>query len=155
MKATNPAQARLGAETAAQMDAFRNLLAQAKGIQITAGKHRRRRDRRDEIRGKVEGVIRGFKVTAKRYFSDGGVEIDVEVPLSALTDLRRDRSERRSPVKTDGEQEEHRPGGRRVRARREARAPPPAPRRDRQGALRRRGALSVEARKASRVSPRT
>ena len=37
MKASNPAQARLGAETAAKMDAFRNLLAQAKGIQISAG----------------------------------------------------------------------------------------------------------------------
>jgi hypothetical protein len=88
MKASSPAQARLGAERAAQMDAFRNLLAQAKGIQINAGKTvGDELANNDEIRGKVEGAIRGFKVAAKRYFSDGGVEVDVEVPLSALTEL--------------------------------------------------------------------
>jgi hypothetical protein len=39
----------------------------------------------EEIRGRVEGVVRGFKVVNKRYYSDSGVEMDVEVPLSALT----------------------------------------------------------------------
>jgi hypothetical protein len=88
MKASSPAQARLGAERAAQMDAFRNLLAQAKGIQISAGKTvADEMASNDEIRGKVEGVIRGYKIAAKRYFSDGGVEMDVEVPLAALTEL--------------------------------------------------------------------
>ena len=29
--------------------------------------------------------IRGFKVVNKRYYSDSGVEMDVEVPLAALT----------------------------------------------------------------------
>ena len=41
MKATSPAQARLGAERAAQLDALRNLLAQAKGIRISAGRSNR------------------------------------------------------------------------------------------------------------------
>jgi len=38
----------------------------------------------DELKGRVEGTIRGFKIAAKRYFADSGVEIDVEVPLSAI-----------------------------------------------------------------------
>src|SRR5206468_1614979 len=37
LKSANPAQARLGAERAAQMDAFRALLTQVKGISISAG----------------------------------------------------------------------------------------------------------------------
>lgn len=85
MKAANPAQARLGAERAAKMDAFRNLLEQAKGVQISAGRTVGDAMGSEEVRGRVEGVIRGFKVVNKRYYSDSGVEVDVEVPLSALT----------------------------------------------------------------------
>lgn len=86
MKAVNPAQARLGAERAAQMDAFRNLLSQVKGIQVSGGKSvGDMMSEKDELRGRVEGSVRGFKITAKRYFSDSGVEIDVEVPLAAIT----------------------------------------------------------------------
>ncbi|MFL5320250.1 MAG: LPP20 family lipoprotein [Myxococcaceae bacterium] len=86
MKASSPAQARLGAEMAAKMDAFRNLLSQVKGIQVSGGKTVGDAMAADELRGKVEGVIRGYKVTGKRYFSDNGVEMDVEVPLAALTE---------------------------------------------------------------------
>ena len=85
MKASSPAQARLGAERAAQMDAFRNLLAQVRGIQVSAGKTVGDALSADEVKAKVEGVIRGYKVVGKRYFSDGGVELDVEVPLAAIT----------------------------------------------------------------------
>src|SRR5690349_8702396 len=85
MKASNPAQARLGAERAAKMDAFRNLLEQAKGVQISAGRTVGEAMATEEVRGRVEGVIRGFKVVNKRYYSDSGVEMDVEVPLAALT----------------------------------------------------------------------
>ncbi|NMO13857.1 hypothetical protein HPC49_05200 [Pyxidicoccus fallax] len=85
LKAANPAQARLGAERAAKLDAFRNLLEQVKGIQLSAGRTVADEMARDEVRGRVEGAIRGFKVVAKRYFSDSGVEMDVEVPLAAIT----------------------------------------------------------------------
>jgi len=87
MKASSPAQARLGAERAAQLDAFRNLLAQVKGIQISAGKTVNDAISTDQIKAKVEGVVRGFKVVGKRYYSDNGVEIDVEVPLALLTEV--------------------------------------------------------------------
>ncbi len=103
MKATNPAQARLGAERAAQMDAFRSLLAQAKGIQITADRTVGDELAGDEIRGKVEGVIRGFKITSKRYFSDSGVEIDVEVPLSTLAEVFTDPATHAFAVKSEGQ----------------------------------------------------
>ena len=87
LKATTPAQARLGAETAAKLDAFRNLLAQAKGLRLSAEKTVGDAMATEEVKAKVEGAIRGFKITSKRYFSDGGVEIDVEVPLAAITEL--------------------------------------------------------------------
>ena len=103
MKAANPAQARLGAEKAAQMDAFRNLLAQVKGIQISAGKTVGDAMAKDEVKGKVEGVIRGYKVTGKRYFSDSGVEVDVEVPLAALTEIITEPGQTALAVKTDGD----------------------------------------------------
>jgi len=84
MKAASAAQARLGAEMAAKMDAFRNLLSQAKGVQITSGRTVNDEMKDGEVKGRVEGIIRGYRITDKRYFSDQGVEIDVEVPLAAI-----------------------------------------------------------------------
>jgi hypothetical protein len=85
MRATSPAQARLGAEKAAQLDAFRNLLGQVKGIRVSAQKTVGDQMSQEEIRARVEGVIKGYRVVKKRYFSDQGVELDVEVPLSAIS----------------------------------------------------------------------
>ncbi len=84
MRSLSPAQARLGAEKAAQLDAFRNLIAIAKGIHISADKTVGQAMANDEVKGRVEGVVKGFKVVKKRYFSDQGVEMDVEVPLSGI-----------------------------------------------------------------------
>ena len=83
----NPAQARLGAERAALIDALRNLLAQVKGIQINAEKKMGDAMKDDKIVTRVEGLLRGYRGAGKRYFSDGGVEIDIEVPVSLLTEL--------------------------------------------------------------------
>ncbi|MBI3182241.1 MAG: hypothetical protein HYZ28_08865 [Myxococcales bacterium] len=105
MKAANPAQARLGAERAAQLDAFRNLLEQVKGVHVSAGKTVGEAMAKDEVRGKVEGVIRGFKVTGKRYFTDSGVELDVEVPLAAIAEaiVQPAPAAEAIGLKTDGE----------------------------------------------------
>ena len=84
MRSLSPAQARLGAEKAAQLDAFRNLIAQAKGIHISSDKTVGEAMAKDEVKGRVEGVVKGFKVVKKRYYSDQGVEMDVEVPLSGI-----------------------------------------------------------------------
>ena len=87
LKATNPAQARLGAEMAAKADALRNLLAQVKGISVDGTRKMGDLMEKDEIRTRVEGMVRGFKITNKRYFSDSGVEVEIEVPLAMLTDI--------------------------------------------------------------------
>lgn len=87
MKAANAVQARLGAERAALSDALRNLLAQVKGISIDGTKKMGELMEKDEIRSRVEGLVRGYKVIGKRYYSDNGVELDIEVPTALLTDV--------------------------------------------------------------------
>jgi len=84
MRSLSPAQARLGAEKAAQLDALRNLITQAKGIHISSDKTVGEAMAKDEVKGRVEGAVKGFKVVKKRYYSDQGVEMDVEVPLSGI-----------------------------------------------------------------------
>jgi hypothetical protein len=84
MRSLSPAQARLGAENAAKLDALRNLIAQAKGLHISAERTVGDAMAKDEVRGRVEGVVRDYRVVKKRYFSDQGVEMDVEVPLSGI-----------------------------------------------------------------------
>lgn len=84
LRAVTAAQARLGAERAAKLDALRNLLEQAKGIQLESGKTLGDALSDEATRGHVQGVLKGFKVTHKRYYSDNGVELDVEVPLSGV-----------------------------------------------------------------------
>lgn len=87
MKASSAAQARLGAERAALLDAFRNLLSQVKGVQVDGTRKMDDVMQANEVRARVEGVIKGYKITNKRYFSDNGVEVDVEVPVALLTDI--------------------------------------------------------------------
>jgi hypothetical protein len=103
LKASTPAQARLGAETAAKLDAFRNLLAQAKGLRVSSEKTVGDAMTSDEVKARVEGAIKGFKITGKRYYSDSGVELDVEVPLSALTELVAPAGDSHAALNTTGE----------------------------------------------------
>ncbi|HVO19759.1 MAG TPA: hypothetical protein VMU15_10910 [Anaeromyxobacter sp.] len=85
----NPAVARIGAEKAARLDAVRNCLATLRGVQLESGRSVGSALESDSgLSGRVQGILRGFRTVGKpRYFSDGGVEIDVEVPLEgALSD---------------------------------------------------------------------
>ncbi|WP_205522698.1 hypothetical protein [Myxococcus eversor] len=85
LKAANPGQARLGAERSARQEASKNLLDQVRTLQLSAGRSVGDEMARDEVRGRVETAVRAHKVVAKRFFSDSGVELDVEVPLAAIT----------------------------------------------------------------------
>jgi hypothetical protein len=85
VKASNPSQARLGAERSAKEDAFADLLAQARGVHVRADRTVGDEMAREETRRQVEDVLRGYKVVGKRYYSDSGVQLEVEVPLGALT----------------------------------------------------------------------
>lgn len=80
--AISPAQARLMAERAAKLDAYRNLLEQAYGVQITS--HSTVKDfvlQNDTIRSRVEAFIKGAKITDTRHLSDGSVEVEMELTL--------------------------------------------------------------------------
>ncbi|MEW6774697.1 MAG: LPP20 family lipoprotein [Bdellovibrionota bacterium] len=81
--APNIAVARLGAERAAKADAFRNALETIQGVYVNS--ESTVQDfmlQSDTIRTRVEGVLKGFQVVDRKYFSDGGVEIIIEVPVS-------------------------------------------------------------------------
>jgi hypothetical protein len=81
-RAANPAQARLMAERAAKMDAYRNLLEQAYGVNIRSNTTVRNfATQNDVIRSRVEAYIRGAKVLDTRHLEDGGVEVEMEVTL--------------------------------------------------------------------------
>ncbi|NVI97522.1 hypothetical protein HV824_05230 [Myxococcus sp. AM009] len=85
LKASNPGQARLGAERTARQSAVQNLMDQAGRLHISAGRTVADELAREEVRKRVEAAMGGYKVVARRFFSDSGVELDVEVPLSVLT----------------------------------------------------------------------
>lgn len=87
VKASNPSQARLGAERSAKEDAFKDLLEQVKGVRLRADRTVGDEMAREETRLKVEQVLRGYKVVQTRFFSDSGVQLEVEVPLGALTSV--------------------------------------------------------------------
>ncbi|MBI5547966.1 MAG: hypothetical protein HY901_29135 [Deltaproteobacteria bacterium] len=85
LNAPSVAAARIGAEKAAEMDALRNILAVLKGIQINAEKTvGDAMAGSNEISAKLEGEAKAFKRVNTRYFSDGGVEIDVEMSIAEL-----------------------------------------------------------------------
>jgi hypothetical protein len=84
LKASNLAQARLGAERSAKENAVRHLLRQLEAVPLRADQSVGQALAQEGMRGRVEEVLRGFKISSKRYYSDGGVELDVEVPLPAL-----------------------------------------------------------------------
>ncbi len=85
LKATNVAAARLGAERAAKMDALRNIIEAVKGVRVSDGQSAG--DMMASVptlRAKVEGVVRGFKVLDTKYYSDGGVDLIVQVALDGV-----------------------------------------------------------------------
>lgn len=81
-KAPNVAVARLGAERAAKLDAFRNILETLKGANVTAkATVADEMQSNGSIKSKVEGLIRNFKVVDTKYYSDGSVDVVVRVEL--------------------------------------------------------------------------
>lgn len=83
-KAANVAVARLNAERAAKMDAYRNAVEQLKGVQVTSGSAAGALLDDAVTRARVESLIRGAKLTDTKYFEDGGVDVFLEIPLDAL-----------------------------------------------------------------------
>lgn len=98
VRASSPAQARLGAERAAMVNALRNLLEQVKGVAVDGHRQLGELMEQDEVRAKVEGVVKGCRIASRRYFSDNGVELEVEVPFAALSDVVDPESTQVAPV---------------------------------------------------------
>jgi hypothetical protein len=80
-------QQRAGALRAAKLDALRNLIETVKGINLNSETLVENSIvSNDQIRTRVEGAVKGFRVTDTKYMSSGDVEVTVEVPLSGIAD---------------------------------------------------------------------
>ncbi|OGQ83292.1 MAG: hypothetical protein A2289_08260 [Deltaproteobacteria bacterium RIFOXYA12_FULL_58_15] len=84
LKAPNVAVARLGAERAAKMDALRNILEAVKGVRVESGKSAGDLMSTAEVKSRVEGIVRDFKVMDTKYYSDGGVDVVVQVSIDGV-----------------------------------------------------------------------
>ena len=81
-RAANAAQAKLMTERAAKVDAYRNLLEQAYGLQVTGSTSVRDFvTQSDTVRTQVDAFIRGAKVVDTRLLDDGSAEVEMEVSL--------------------------------------------------------------------------
>lgn len=88
LMAQNSLQARAGAERRALKDALKNLMVEVMGLPVDGV--RKVGDlmlEKDEIRRRVEGIVGEHRVVSKRYFSDSGVEVEVELPLALFADV--------------------------------------------------------------------
>ncbi len=84
-RAMNAAQARLGAERAAKLMALRQALEVVQGIQLDAsGTAGDKMSGDPKVAASVQGVIKNWSVVNIRYYSDGGVQVDVKVPLDGV-----------------------------------------------------------------------
>ncbi len=87
LKAPNVAVARLGAERVAKADAYRNLLEAIKGVNVTGSTTLKNSiEESMEVKTSVEGLVKGAEIVTTKYYSDGGVDVVVRVPLSTLSD---------------------------------------------------------------------
>lgn len=82
LKAPNVAVARLGAERVAKLDALRNILETLKGVRVSSEiTVEKEMVTSSKMRSKIEGVARNFKVLKTKYYSDGGVDLVVQMSL--------------------------------------------------------------------------
>jgi hypothetical protein len=82
LKAANVAVARLGAERVAKLDALRNILETLKGVRINSEVTvQNEMVTNEKMRTTIEGVARHFKVLRTKYYSDGGVDLVVQMSL--------------------------------------------------------------------------
>jgi hypothetical protein len=78
----NVAVARLGAERMAKLDALRNILETLKGVQVSSELTvEQQMVTNEKMRTRIEGVARNFKVLRTKYYSDGGVDVVVQMSL--------------------------------------------------------------------------
>lgn len=85
LKAPNVAVARLNAERAAKLDALRNIVEAVKGVRVSGSKSAGdAMSGSSSMESKVEGIVRQFKVLDTKYYSDGGVDVIVQVNIDGV-----------------------------------------------------------------------
>jgi hypothetical protein len=86
--AQNQSQAKLMAERAAKMDAYRNLLEQVRGTKVDAKtKVEDFETQYDIIKTNLEAYLKGARVVDVRHLEDGTAEVDIEYNLRNLKNL--------------------------------------------------------------------
>src|SRR2546430_15427964 len=74
LNAPSVAVARLGAERAAKLDAYRNALESLKGMEVQSGGTAGAMLQNDAtLMSRVDGTLKGVKPIKTHYYSDGGV----------------------------------------------------------------------------------
>lgn len=81
LKDASVAVARLNAERAAKLDAYRNIVETIQGIQVTGKRSAGDLMSNGEIKSRVQGFVQGCKTADTRYYSDGSVDIVLQCPL--------------------------------------------------------------------------
>jgi hypothetical protein len=85
LSAPSIAVARLGAERAAKLDAYRNALETLKGMELQSGGSVGTLLQNDStLTSRVDGKLKGVRPIKLHYYSDGGVSLDIEVALDEL-----------------------------------------------------------------------
>lgn len=80
--------ARPGAIRAAQMSALRNALELVKGLSINSSTTiANSMTQSDEVRSRVEGFIKTFRIGREHYMDDLTVEVFAEIPLDAVGEM--------------------------------------------------------------------
>lgn len=87
-KGMHPGQARIMAEEAAKIVAYRNLIEIVNGIKVNSETTvKDSAVENDTIRTQVKGFVKGAKISEPKYFDDGTVKVVVNVPLSGIGGL--------------------------------------------------------------------
>lgn len=97
------AQSRLMAERAAKIDALRNIVETIQGIQVTGTRSAQDVMSNGEIKTRVAGMAQGFKVVDTKYYSDGAVDVIVQMPIDEnLTNALVERPKKPRKVSASG-----------------------------------------------------
>ena len=103
LKDGNVAVARLNAERAAKLDALRNVIETVQGIQVSGARSAADIMSNGEIKSRIEGMARGFKIVDTRYYSDGSVDVIIQMPIDEnLTNALVERPKKTRKVSAEG-----------------------------------------------------
>jgi hypothetical protein len=97
------AQSRLMAERAAKLDALRNIIETIQGIQVSGSRSASDVMSNGEIKSRISGMAQGFKVVDTKYYSDGAVDVIVQMPIDEnLTNALVERPKKTRKVNESG-----------------------------------------------------